>query len=244
MAYDGTLTFATALDASGFEAGLARLAGIVDNLALPVDRQGEWGRLAGSAFTGGFEQTASGLPGMAAGILEQAAAHSRDVGVSAFRQVGAMLASGLAGGISAGQSGVVNAILGSVNAAIGAAKNRLGIRSPSQLFRDEVGRMIMTGWADGIADGTGETVAAAQGAAWAVQKAAQGMPATLPMAGNLQLPGMAGIPGTAISEGGAATTPTQVTNLTQNIHSGVALSPAEMTREAENFLRRAAWQLN
>lgn len=246
MSYDGTLTFATTLDASGFEAGVARLGGIMEGLALPVDRQAQWGVEAGTAFTGGFAQVAAALPGVAAGILGQAAASAGAFGASAFREVGLMLANGLAAGVSAGQSTIVQAVAGSVNAAIAAAKSRLGIASPSRLFRDEVGRMMMAGWAGGIADGTRETIAATQSAAQAVQTAAQRTPmaAALPGAASLGLAQLPSAVGGATGEGGAAAPATHVTNLTQHIHSPVALSPAEMTREAESFLRRTSWQLN
>lgn len=251
MAYDGTLTFATALDASGFEAGVARLGSILEGLVLPVDRQAEWGMEAGTAFTGGFAQVAAALPGIATGILGQAAASAGAYGASAFREVGLMLANGLAAGVASGQSTVVRAITGSVNAAIAAAKNRLGIASPSRLFRDEVGRMMMAGWAGGIAEGTRETVAATQGAAQAVQAAAQRTSgakaaawAALPTAAGLGLAQVPAAGGGSMGSGGAAAPATQVTNLTQHIHSPVALSPAEMTREAESFLRRTSWQLN
>src|SRR5690606_9702649 len=42
------------------------------------------------------------------------------------------------------------AVRGVVDGAIGAAKNFLGINSPSRLFREEIGQMVGRGMADGI----------------------------------------------------------------------------------------------
>jgi len=63
---------------------------------------------------------------------------------------GLMAMAGLSAGIRAGQSGVVRAMVDAARAAVLAAKRELDIRSPSHVFRDEVGRMTMKGWGQGL----------------------------------------------------------------------------------------------
>jgi len=57
---------------------------------------------------------------------------------------------GLAAGIRAGQVGVVSAMRSAARAAVSAAKRELKIASPSGVFRDEVGRMTMKGFGQGV----------------------------------------------------------------------------------------------
>ena len=57
---------------------------------------------------------------------------------------------GLAAGIIAGRSRVVNAMRNAARAAVRAAKETLDIHSPSRVFRDEVGAMTMEGFGEGI----------------------------------------------------------------------------------------------
>jgi hypothetical protein len=63
---------------------------------------------------------------------------------------GMLAMAGLSAGIRAGQSGVVSAMVQAARAAVLAAKRELDIRSPSRVFRDEVGRMTMKGWGQGM----------------------------------------------------------------------------------------------
>lgn len=56
---------------------------------------------------------------------------------------------GLKAGINAGRSGVISAMRSAAQAAVSAAKSELKIKSPSGVFRDEVGRMAMKGFGEG-----------------------------------------------------------------------------------------------
>lgn len=76
----------------------------------------------------------------AAGTLSTAAAYS----------AGYSLASGIASGIWAGQSLAINAAAQMAENALNAAKNKLKIKSPSRVFRDEVGVMAARGLAEGF----------------------------------------------------------------------------------------------
>ena len=68
---------------------------------------------------------------------------------TSLRSIGVNAMSGLRAGIVAGQSSVVSAMRSAARAAVNAAKSELQIRSPSRVFRDEVGRMTMKGFGVG-----------------------------------------------------------------------------------------------
>lgn len=66
-----------------------------------------------------------------------------------LRSIGVNAMSGLKAGINAGRSGVISAMRSAAKAAVSAAKSELKIKSPSGVFRDEVGRMAMRGFGQG-----------------------------------------------------------------------------------------------
>lgn len=69
-----------------------------------------------------------------------------------FKPVGQNISAGIASGIRAGRSGVVNAAVDVVNAAVSAAKSAADIHSPSRVMRDEVGAQLTAGVAEGMVD--------------------------------------------------------------------------------------------
>lgn len=69
---------------------------------------------------------------------------------SSLRSVGVNAMAGLKAGIHAGRSGVVSAMRSAAQAAVSAAKSTLKIKSPSRVFRDEVGVMAMKGFGQGV----------------------------------------------------------------------------------------------
>ncbi len=79
--------------------------------------------------------------------------------VSAFKGInwwdlGANIIRGIVNGISSNVGAIVDAAKNAAKAAFDAAKNFLGIKSPSRLFRDQVGAMIPRGLALGIEEDT------------------------------------------------------------------------------------------
>ena len=70
--------------------------------------------------------------------------------ISQFVSIGGDIMKGLAQGIMNGVSSVVNAISDGIGRAIQKGKEFLGIASPSKLFRDEFGKNMMLGMAEGI----------------------------------------------------------------------------------------------
>lgn len=75
---------------------------------------------------------------------------SSQLNLGTLRSVGYQAMAGLRNGIQSGQAGVVSAMREAARAAVKAAKQELKIKSPSQVFRDEVGRMSMRGWGQGM----------------------------------------------------------------------------------------------
>ena len=71
-------------------------------------------------------------------------------------QLGFNMSAGLASGILSGKSGVVSAMMSVTEAALVAARKSLGINSPSRVFRDEVGEMMMAGLGEGVLQSTEE----------------------------------------------------------------------------------------
>lgn len=76
---------------------------------------------------------------------------------TSLRTVGVNAMLGLAAGINAGHLTVVAAMKKAARAAVNAAKQELKIASPSGVFRDEVGVMVMKGLGEGALDESKET---------------------------------------------------------------------------------------
>ena len=69
---------------------------------------------------------------------------------STLRSAGVNAMAGLRAGILSGRSGVISAMRSAAREAVNAAKKELKIKSPSQVFRDEVGVMTMRGFGAGV----------------------------------------------------------------------------------------------
>lgn len=69
-----------------------------------------------------------------------------------WSSLGKAVIDGIKSGIKAGASAVVDTVKGIASSALNAVKSFLGIHSPSRVFRDEVGKMLDLGFAEGITD--------------------------------------------------------------------------------------------
>lgn len=92
---------------------------------------------------------------------------------STLRPVGVNAMNGLKAGINAGRSGVISAMRSAAQAAVNAAKSELKIKSPSGVFRDEVGRMAMRGFGEGALEESRKQAKVIQNAARYLTGAAQ-----------------------------------------------------------------------
>ncbi len=68
--------------------------------------------------------------------------------------LGSSIVDGIVSGISSGASAIADAAMTAARGALDSAKSFLGIKSPSKLFRDQVGAQLSRGMALGIQDGT------------------------------------------------------------------------------------------
>lgn len=71
---------------------------------------------------------------------------------TSWYSVGSNICSGIASGINAGWSWLSNTVSNLARNLLDTAERRLGINSPSRVFRDEVGRNISLGIAEGVTD--------------------------------------------------------------------------------------------
>lgn len=71
-----------------------------------------------------------------------------------WKSLGSDIMEGIKNGIASGASAIASAAKSAASNALASAKKLLGIHSPSKVFRDEVGKMIGLGMAEGIGDST------------------------------------------------------------------------------------------
>jgi hypothetical protein len=71
---------------------------------------------------------------------------------SAASEIGQAVINGISRAISAGVGAIRDAAAGAARAALSAAKDALGISSPSKLFNEQVGRPIVQGLMQGVSD--------------------------------------------------------------------------------------------
>lgn len=112
-------------------------------------------RVAGVTAVSGIQ---SGLSAGSGGISRRAGSLAASV-KSAFSggwyTVGWNISSGIASGLWGGSYLISNAAWWVAQNALSTAKRSLGIRSPSRVFREQVGRMIPAGIAEGVKAGEG-----------------------------------------------------------------------------------------
>lgn len=151
------------------------------NVATWASQVGNKGNEGGSNLVTRFINWVRTLPGRLWGMLQDALARvsawaqemgnkgreaARNLGdrlIAGLRalpgrlaSIGSQMVAGIASGVSGSGGILTGALAGVVSSAIAFAKSRLGIASPSKVFRDEVGRWIPAGVAEGIEDGAGE----------------------------------------------------------------------------------------
>ena len=142
-------------------------------------------------------------------------------------QLGKDIIAGMINGIGAMGGALWDAAANVARGALDSIKNFFGIASPSKVMRDQVGRWLPAGIALGMLANTRPLRSAMDSLArLTTDQLQQSLP--------LQLAVSPGLPAAAPASGGIS--------LYQTIHTHDSLSPAELTREAENFLRRARWK--
>lgn len=130
----------------GRQAGVSFLTGVL---------QGNYygaGRQAGYQLSQGFADGGSYLPSLALELVRQV----RNVFSGGWYDVGYNISAGIAQGVRGGSPLITNAANQAAQQALNAAKKTLGVQSPSRVFRDQVGRMIPAGIAQGVRQGAPE----------------------------------------------------------------------------------------
>lgn len=152
------------------------------------------------------------LPGKLLSLAQNAVSRM----ISAFTSqnwasIGSNIINGIISGIGSAVGGLVDAAVNAAKSAFEAAKNFLGINSPSHLFRDEVGKMIPAGMAVGVTKYTDPALRSVQDMAQRMVQAGQA--ATAQMQARTAS-------GYARATSGAATVGTApvTQSLTQNIY--------------------------
>ncbi len=181
----------------------------------------------------GFEMMASlirgignALPGIAKAAGNVARKLLDTIKNTNWLQLGKDIIAGMINGIGAMAGALWDAATNIARAALDAIKSFFGIASPSRLMRDEVGRFIPAGIAAGIEANTRPLTGAMQRLAHTTAAAWQ---ADLPLR----------LAGPAVPAGWAPAAPVA---FSQTIYTHDSLSPAELTRQAQDFLTRARWK--
>lgn len=117
--------------------------------ALPGDALSSFGTSAAEGLASALSTYSMSSAGasVASGVRT---AVSTNLTATTLRSAGVNAMAGLRAGILAGRSGVISAMRSAAREAVNAAKKELKIKSPSQVFRDEVGVMTMRGFGVGI----------------------------------------------------------------------------------------------
>lgn len=170
-AIDGLVNGVKGMVGAAGEAGTSVTNGVVNAIrALP----GNLANLAKSAMYN-FSSTISGMIGAARNAALQVASGVESAILTLpgkMISIGSNSISGLVNGITGNAARVVSAITGVVGNAVEAAKNLLGIHSPSRVFRDMFG-YVMEGAALGIDDNADLPVRSMKSATDAVADAAR-----------------------------------------------------------------------
>ncbi len=117
--------------------------------ALPGDVLSSFGTSAAEGLASALSSYSMSSAGasVASGVRT---AVSANLTTATLRSAGVNAMAGLRAGIFAGRSGVISAMRSAAREAVNAAKKELKIKSPSQVFRDEVGVMTMRGFGAGV----------------------------------------------------------------------------------------------
>ena len=117
--------------------------------ALPGDVLSSFGNSAAEGLASALSSYSMSSVGasVASGVRT---AVSTQLTTATLRSAGVNAMAGFRAGILAGRSGVISAMRSAAREAVNAAKKELKIKSPSQVFRDEVGVMTMRGFGAGV----------------------------------------------------------------------------------------------
>ncbi len=141
MAQDGAVVISIDGEDSGFQKTTENLEKSIESLAQTLAGQGEAGGQA-------FQQA---MTAMADTVQDSVSAVQGEMA-----QVGGNLSAGLWQGVEAQKDSLLRRLQGWCGSITSTVKQAFDIHSPSQLMREQVGRMLSLGMALGVEDGTDE----------------------------------------------------------------------------------------
>ena len=104
-----------------------------------------------------------------------------------WRGVGSAVINGIKNGITNAASSLATAARNAASNALSKVKGFLGIHSPSSVFRDQVGKMTMLGWAEGMTGLAGTLAESATSASKGALKAAKDAFGSLDLDGDVKI---------------------------------------------------------
>lgn len=188
-----------------------------------------------SGIRGAAGQVASGITSIISKIISLLSSVPSKVAT-----IGRQIVQGIANGIRNAASAVVNALTNVVNNAINAVKRKLGIASPSRVFRDQVGKWIPAGIAVGISKYSDSAVTAVEKmSAKLTETAIPSLQSKVMVAAETQFDKRTNIvsAGRASMSTDAGADQPRAVNPTIIINSPKALSRREIRREMKNIAR-------
>lgn len=244
---------------TGMQILLMLIQGIVQSIPALIENAGQivqaifsvimafnWISLGGKIVTllkNGISSLAS-LPGK---VMKNIARSVYDTFKNGFswHALGQNIIQGLINGVGSMKNLLIEAAKNIAKTFLDSIKKKFGIASPSKVMRDQVGRWIPLGMAEGIRRTAG-SVAAAMANLTDVNEYSIGNSKAL-LADEwgtrprrvVRLLTQSETASGPLPGGGSGNT----TYLYQTIHTHDSLTPAEMTREAEDFLERSKWQI-
>lgn len=118
---------------------------------------------AAQSILSGIVGVVQALPGQLWTLAKDAAQNLWNAFISNdWGGLGTNIIQGIINGIASAVGGLVDAAVNAAKSAFEAAKNFLGIHSPSRLFRDEIGKMIPAGMAVGVNANTAPAIASVE----------------------------------------------------------------------------------
>ena len=142
---EGMKTYDFSSDASLLATAIEAAVG----MALPQSALAPYGTVAIQGMANAMTSySMSGTGSAIAASVRSSVNNSLNSGT--LRSAGVNAMAGLKAGINAGRSGVISAMRSAARAAVSAAKSELKIKSPSKVFEEEVGVMVMRGLGQGV----------------------------------------------------------------------------------------------
>lgn len=244
---------------TGIQILLMLIQGIVQSIPALIENAGQivqaifsvimafnWISLGGKIVTllkNGISSLAS-LPGKVMKNIARSVYNTVKNGFS-WHALGQNIIQGLINGVGSMKNLLIEAAKNIAKTFLDSIKKKFGIASPSKVMRDQVGRWIPLGMAEGIRRTAG-SVAASMADLTDVNEYSIGNSKAL-LADEFSTRPRRVVRLLTQSENASGPLPGggsgNTTYLYQTIHTHDSLTPAEMTREAEDFLERSKWQI-